>query len=233
MRPDLIFMLTRDDRTVPDAGRHVEAALAAGVRHIGFKDIGLPAPAMRALVEAIHAGGGTAYLEMVSLERERERAAAAEAAAAGIDCLLGGIHPEAVLLEILGGAIRYRPFAGTVSDHPSTLHGTPEAITESARHLAAMEGVDGLDLLAYRHAGPVPALIRAVCTAVAKPVVVAGSIDSAGRIAESVAAGAAAITVGTAAFARRFVPEADDLGTQLRAILAALAAAGDAGAPTR
>ncbi|TIM59586.1 MAG: 4-hydroxythreonine-4-phosphate dehydrogenase, partial [Mesorhizobium sp.] len=39
---DFIFMLTRNDRTVTDAAVHAETALGAGIRHIGFKDIGLP-----------------------------------------------------------------------------------------------------------------------------------------------------------------------------------------------
>lgn len=36
-----IFMLTRNDRTVADASQHLQTALSLGVRHIGFKDIGL------------------------------------------------------------------------------------------------------------------------------------------------------------------------------------------------
>ena len=37
-----IFMLTRNDRTVEDAPEQLKIALSLGVRHIGFKDIGLP-----------------------------------------------------------------------------------------------------------------------------------------------------------------------------------------------
>ena len=37
-----IFMLTRNDRTVDDASDQLQTALALGVRHSGFKDIGLP-----------------------------------------------------------------------------------------------------------------------------------------------------------------------------------------------
>jgi hypothetical protein len=49
----------------------------------------------------------------------------------------------------------------------------------SARALAALEHVHGLDLLAYRYTGDVPQLMADVSAAVAKPVIVAGSIDSA------------------------------------------------------
>ena len=36
-----IFMLTSNDRTVEDAEIHLSTALAAGIHHIGFNDIGL------------------------------------------------------------------------------------------------------------------------------------------------------------------------------------------------
>ncbi|WP_368669431.1 hypothetical protein [Roseibium sp. RKSG952] len=35
-------MLTRNDKTIGDAEQHLKTALAAGVHHIGFKDVGLP-----------------------------------------------------------------------------------------------------------------------------------------------------------------------------------------------
>ena len=58
-------MLTRDDRTVPDAAERLQDALAAGVRHIGFKDVGLPVAELRALNDAIRAAGATSVLEVV------------------------------------------------------------------------------------------------------------------------------------------------------------------------
>ena len=39
---DFILMLTSDDRTIRDARARVDEALEGGVRHIGFKDVGLP-----------------------------------------------------------------------------------------------------------------------------------------------------------------------------------------------
>ena len=45
---DFIFMLTRDDRTIEDAEEIVDAACELGVRHIGFKDIGVPRATLRA-----------------------------------------------------------------------------------------------------------------------------------------------------------------------------------------
>jgi hypothetical protein len=37
---ELIFMLTRDDRTVPDAFDVLDAIRSLGLRHIGFKHRG-------------------------------------------------------------------------------------------------------------------------------------------------------------------------------------------------
>ena len=41
MASDFIFMLTHTDGTIPDAADRVPDALRAGVRHLGFKDIGI------------------------------------------------------------------------------------------------------------------------------------------------------------------------------------------------
>ncbi len=43
---DFIFMLTRNDRTVEDAGCLVDQVCDLGVTHIGFKDVGVPAATM-------------------------------------------------------------------------------------------------------------------------------------------------------------------------------------------
>ena len=47
---DFIFMLTRNDRTVEDAGCLVDQVCELGVTHVGFKDVGVPAATMRELV---------------------------------------------------------------------------------------------------------------------------------------------------------------------------------------
>ena len=39
---DFILMLTENDRTIRDARARIDEALEGGVRHIGFKDVGLP-----------------------------------------------------------------------------------------------------------------------------------------------------------------------------------------------
>jgi hypothetical protein len=216
---DFIFMLTRNDRTVADAALHLRTALDAGARHIGFKDVGLPVAALKALNAQIREGGATSYLEVVSLDRDSEIASARAAIEIGVDCLMGGTHPDDVLPLIQGTGIRYYPFAGRVSGHPSVLEGSIAEIAASAREIAARDGVHGLDLLAYRSGEDGPALIAEVCKAAAgKPVIVAGSIDDAVRIRAVREAGAAGFTIGTAALDGRFSVSEAGLGAQLAAI---------------
>lgn len=199
-RPDFVFMLTRDDVTIADARERLPEVLAAGVRHIGFKDVGLPAAEMAALAAEIRAAGSVLYLEMVSLDAEAEANGARAAVELGVDVLMGGVRPQVVEPIIAGAPIRYFPFPGDIQGHPSRLVGDIETIAASAGELTARDGVHGLDLLAYRFAGDVPALMRAVCArAGGKPVIVAGSIDCEARIAAVAQAGAAGFTIGTAA----------------------------------
>jgi len=223
-RPDapfrFIFMLTRNDLTVPDAARHVETALAAGVRHIGFKDVGLPPGELTALNRDIQAAGATSYLEVVSLDRTREIAAARLALRMGVDCLLGGCNGVEVAPLLVGSNIGYFPFPGQVSGHPSVLTGTVQEITDDAVRLSNIPGVTGLDLLAYRAPMGGEDILRSVCQAVDCPVVVAGSINGPDRIARIRDAGAAGFTIGTAALTGRFAGAAPDLPSQLSAILA-------------
>jgi hypothetical protein len=227
MALDFIFMLTRHDRTVPDALAHLPTVLAAGIRHIGFKDVGLPAAALGELNAAIREAGATSYLEVVSLDEASETASAAMAIEIGVDHLLGGTHAAAVLPMLAGRTIRYSPFPGRVTGHPSVLEGSVDDIAASARALTDQSGVDGLDLLAWRSALDAPALIKAVCEAAGgKPVIVAGSVDDPSRIRALGEAGAAGFTIGTAALEGRFPAPGPALAAQLGAIMGTLAEIG-------
>ncbi|OCX60915.1 cupin [Thioclava sp. SK-1] len=215
-----IFMLTRNDRTVKDAAEHLAQALSLGVRHIGFKDIGLPVDDLKALNATIKASGATSYLEVVSLDRDSEVASAKAAVDIGVDILLGGTRVEDVLPVLRDTGIEYYPFPGHIVGHPSILEGTIEEIATSAKDLASREGVHGLDLLAYRSPLPdIPALISAVCAAAGKPVIVAGSIADKDRIALVRGAGAAGFTIGTAALDGDYPAQTKTLEAQLSAIV--------------
>jgi methylglyoxal synthase len=217
---DFIFMLTAEDRTIPDARARLEDVLAGGARHIGFKDVGLPFEDLKGLAADIRASGGRAYLEVVSLDEESELRSARAAIDLEVDCLLGGTRAATVAPMLRAHPVRYYPFPGEIVGHPSILKGTVETIADSARRLADLETVHGLDLLAYRFDGDVPELMKAVCAATEKPVIVAGSIDTEERIVAVAEAGAAAFTVGTAAFKGAFPAIGEGLVAQVQAILA-------------
>ncbi|APO66339.1 aldolase-type TIM barrel domain-containing protein [Rhizobium gallicum] len=219
---DFIFMLTRNDRTVADAPVHAETALRAGIRHIGFKDVGLRLEALASLARQIREGGASTYLEVVSLDRDSEILSVKAAMELGVDYLLGGTHAEDVLPLLERTPIRYYPFPGRIVGHPSILEGSQAEIVKSAVALASHPGVAGLDLLAYRSPGNVPSLIEAVCRAVAKPIIVAGSVDGPDQIETIRRSGAAGFTVGTSALDGRFPAEGPALEFQLRAISACL-----------
>jgi hypothetical protein len=227
---EFIFMLTRNDQTVPDALAVYDTLRDTGLRYVGFKDIGLPPARLRELADAIRADGREVFLEVVSERPEDELRSVSAALDIGVDWLMGGTHPDEALaiLDAVGppgttGRPRYCPFPGRVVDHPSVLEGSLEEITESARALTARPGVDGLDLLAYRWDGDVPALVRSVVAASAGPVIAAGSVDSAERIEALAAAGAWAYTIGGAIFDQK-LPAGPSVREQVDCALAMTAA---------
>jgi hypothetical protein len=224
---DFIFMLTRDDRTVEDCLGVLDDALAVGLRHIGFKDIGVPPATLRALNARIKGGGATSYMEVVSTSPDAALRSAAVAADIGVDRLLGGTDAEAILKTVAGAGIAYYPFPGFPAGHPTRLGGSA---TEIAEHCAAFcsSGCAGVDLLAYRATSADPLdLVRAARRALGpdKGLIVAGSVDSAERIAALREAGADAFTIGTAIFDGSFSPGKASLRLRLQDVLAACEAA--------
>jgi hypothetical protein len=219
--PEFIFMLTRNDVTVEDAFEVYDEVRDAGLRYVGFKDVGLPFDRLRALTQAMHEGGQEVMLEVVSEEREDELRSARAALDLGVDYLLGGTHAEEVTEMLSGTGIRYCPFPGRIIGHPSLLRGSIEEITQSAGRLAAMDGVWGLDLLAYRHDGDVERLVRSVVESVEVPVIAAGSVDSEEKIRTLADAGVWGFTVGSAIFEGRFAHNSASTREQVETVLAA------------
>ena len=198
---EFLFMLTQNDLTVPHAHevysevRHLDA-----LRYVGFKDVGLPVPDLRALADRIHADGKTVMLEVVSEHADDELRAVEVGCDIGADWVLGGTHPEKVAPLIAGTGIVYCPFPGRIVGHPSKLRGTIEEIVDSAKTLAARPEVGGVDLLAYRYDGDVLTLVREVVGAVDVPVITAGSIKTPEQIRDMQRLGAWGFTIGGAIF---------------------------------
>jgi hypothetical protein len=201
-----IFMLTQDDETIPNALQVYETVRETDVGWVGFKDVGVPAAHLKELCNAIRADGRQAVLEVVSLDEASEAESVRVGMDLGVDLIMGGTRPSLAGPVIGPMATRYFPFVGEVAGHPSVLEGDIDQIAAGARRITERDDVDGLDLLAYRHAGDSEELIRKVVAATGKPVVVAGSIDSPERITKVAAAGAWGFTIGSAILSGQFAP---------------------------
>jgi hypothetical protein len=214
-------MLTVGDRTVPDCLEIAEEIAPLGLRHVGFKDVGVPVAILEKLHAKLKAGGATTYLEVVSTSSDTAIASANAAARLGVDRLLGGADAAPILAAASKTACY--PFAGRPEGHPTRLGGSPDRVADDCRRLEAM-GAAGVDLLAYRatEADPLD-LVRAARKALNGELIVAGSIDSKDRIQAVRDAGADGFTIGTAALTGTFAPDRRGLKFQLEAILEAAA----------
>jgi hypothetical protein len=224
--PEFVFMLTHNDATVANARQVYDQVRGTGLRYVGFKDIGATPDELAGITRAAHDNGLEVMLEVVSTSEDAEISSISAAGGIGVDWVLGGTHPERGREILAGTGTRYCPFPGTVVDHPSILQGEIPDIAEHARRLTATPGIDGLDLLAYRHVSADPvALVRAVVEAASGPVIVAGSIASLQQIRDVAAAGAWGFTIGGAIF-EGLLPGGPDLADQIKAVLSAASAAG-------
>jgi NAD(P)H-dependent flavin oxidoreductase YrpB (nitropropane dioxygenase family) len=214
-----IFMLTRDDRTIPDARAVYANVAGTGITDVGCKDIGLPREELGALIEDIRARGHTSYLEVVSESEEATLASARAAAELRPDYLIGGTLIEPVQEIIAGTDVRFFPYVGSVIGHPCLLRGAIPDVVEDARRAESL-GAHGINLLAYRYDGDVDELVQEVVSAISIPVIAAGSVDSAQRVRALADGGAWAFTIGTAALERKLVPGAP-IEEQLAHVLAA------------
>jgi 2-keto-3-deoxy-6-phosphogluconate aldolase len=216
---NFIFMLTHSDSTIEDALDYVGALADTGLHYIGFKDVGATPERQRTIAAAARDAGFETMLEVVSTSLEAEVNSVRAAIDAGVDWVLGGTQPAAVLPILAGSGIRYCPFPGRVVGHPSILEGTIEEIAQSGAALTAMPGVYGLDLLAYRHqTADIAQLTRAVVDASAGPVIAAGSVVNDAQIETLAAAGVWGFTIGSAIFDGLF-PGAPDVAAQVRHVL--------------
>jgi len=218
-----IFMLTHSDATVPNALEVLEELRGSELRYVGFKDVGASPEQLKRITDAAHEQELEVMLEVVSTSAKEERASLEAAQEVGVDWVLGGTNPE-LGTEILAGAeVRYCPFPGTVVDHPSVLKGKITEIAEDAARLTSTPGIDGVDLLAYRHAtADVEALVRAVVAASEGPVIAAGSVADLQQVDLLARAGAWGFTIGSAIFENR-LPGGPGVRGQIDAVLEASA----------
>ena len=218
---DFIFMLTRSDRTIEDCLEVLQLVSSSGLKHIGFKDVGVPPETLKDLAKAIKDAGATSYMEVVSETPEACLRSARVARDLGVDCLLGGTAVSEIRDIIKGTSTRYYPFPGHPVGHPTKLGGKSADIENHCKSFMAA-GCAGADLLAYRatEADPLD-LIRAARKGLGKGrLIIAGSINSGERIRAIAAAGADAFTIGTGVLDGSYSPTKGSLRSQIASVLA-------------
>lgn len=203
---NLIIMLTNHDLTVPNAMEVFNECCDLPVQHWGFKDVGLPEDQMRELVRRMKDCGKTTYLEVVTYSEEECLRGAKLAIDCGFDYLMGTLYYPSVGKLFQNTSTKYLPFCGKVWGSPSILGESIDGIVDDAVCLSKSEGVAGLDLLAYRFPGDVPALIRTYMQKVPVPTVIAGSIDSTERLDFMKEVQPWGFTIGSALFASKYKP---------------------------
>ena len=219
-------MLTRQDRTIADCLDVMDLIAPAKLKHIGFKDVGVPAAVLHKLADRIRATGATTYMEVVSTSPEAALNSARIAVDLGVDRLLGGTDVDGIQAVIKGSNIAFYPFCGFPSGHPTKLGGRPDQVEAHCRRFIE-KGCAGTDLLAYRATAAEPLeLVKAARRGLGagKPLIVAGSVSTAKQIDDLQRAGADAFTIGSAAFDGSYAPDRGHLLSQLAAIQADCAA---------
>lgn len=216
---EFIFMLTRQDRTVDNARQALEAALEAGVQHVGYKDVGATPERQKELAEVAKAAGATTYLEVVSMSEADELTSVAAGVDAGVDWIVGGQYAKSALGVLGDHGVKYAPFCGRTVGHPSVLEGTIEEIADDTAALTALDGVDGVDLLAYRHAtADIPTLVKATAERCDGRLIVAGSVTSFEQVQVIADGGGWGFTIGSAIFDDQ-LDAAPGLSAQLKVAL--------------
>jgi hypothetical protein len=217
---DFIFMLTREDRTVEDCLELFDLIAPLGLKHIGFKDVGVSSETLAALAAKIKAAGATSYLEVVSASKESCLRSAELGRAFGIDRLLGGTDVPEILATLKGSRTTYYPFPGRPHGHPTALGGSPAEVEAQCRSFLK-QGCPGADLLAYRatEADPVELVKAARRGLDGGYLIVAGSVTSIDRIRAISEAGADAFTIGTAIFEGSYSPRHGSILSQLGAVV--------------
>ena len=220
---DFIFMLTRQDQTVLDGLEVMKEIRGVGLRHVGFKDVGVASrPSMPSTARS-RTAGATSYMEVVSTSPEAAVHSAKVAAEIGIDRLLGGANARESWQPSRARPSPITLFPASPSAIRRSSGGSPKSVGDDCRRFLEM-GCAGVDLLAYRatEADPID-LVKAARKGLgsAGTLICAGSVDSPARIQALKAAGCDAFTIGSAAFDGSFSPRKGRLTSQLQDILAA------------
>ncbi len=206
MKPELLVMLVKNDRTVENAIEIFNKAKHLPVSHWGFKDVGLKKDQMIELVKEMKDAGKTTYLEIMSSDEEGGLQSAQLAIDCGFDVAIGTVYSDSINSLLRNSSTKYYPFTGKLEGHPATLVGSVDEIINHGKMMQS-KGVDGLTLPTYRFVGNHKELIDAIAKEIEIPIISAGSINSLERVDELSQAGIWGVTIGSGFFNKNFLPE--------------------------
>ncbi len=201
--PELIVMLTHNDKTVKDAIEVFQSSKDTDAVYWGFKEAGLEKEKMIELVKMMKQAGKTTFLEVVDYTEEGCIAGAKVGVECGFDILMGTMYFDSVRDIVKEAGMKYMPFVGEITGRPSILGGTIDGMIKEANSLIE-KGVDGIDLLAYRFTGDPEELAARFVKEVDLPVCLAGSIHSFERLDKMKEIAPWTYTIGSAFFDKKF-----------------------------
>lgn len=208
-KPQLIVMLTHNDRTVMNAAEIFEKCKNSKAQFWGFKEEPLPLDEMKTLFAEIKSCNKTTALEVVAYTEEECLKGAEMAAECNCDILMGTVFFDSVNDYCKKHNMKYMPYVGTITERPSVLQGSADEMIKEAKEYIS-KGAFGINLLGYRYTGDAVDLIEKVINGVDAPVCVAGSVDSYKRLDEIKSSSPWAFTIGGAFFENKFDGEFAD-----------------------
>ncbi|MCR5833100.1 MAG: hypothetical protein K6G55_00380 [Selenomonadaceae bacterium] len=210
-KPELIVMLTYNDRTVENAAKIFAESKNAKAKFWGFKEDGLPFDEMKKLFGQMKDCGKTTVLEVVAYTENECIEGARKAIDCNCDLLMGTMFFDSVNNLCKKNNLKYMPFVGEIHGRPSVLEGTADKmITEAKEYLS--KGVYGIDLLGYRYTGDSTKLNAEFVANINAPICIAGSVNSYERLDEIKNISPWAFTIGGAFFEKIF---GDDFAEQI------------------
>lgn len=200
---NLIVMLTHNDETVNNAHEIFEKCKNSDAKFWGFKEKSIPIEQMKNLYKYMKECGKTTFLEVVEYTEKEGLEGAKLALECGCDILMGTVFFDSINEFCKKNNLRYMPFVGNVTEHPSILEGEIDEIIKEANEYLK-KGVYGFDLLGYRYTGNAVELNERFVLEVNAPVCIAGSVNGYERLDELKNINPWSFTIGSAFFENKF-----------------------------
>ena len=201
--PNLIVMLTHNDKTVLNAYDIFEKCKDSKAKFWGFKEEPLPLEDMKKLYSYMKNLGKTTFLEVIAYDEQNGLKGAQTALECSVDILMGTVFYDSINNFCKKNNLKYMPFIGQVSKRPSILEGDINDMIQEA-NTYINKGAYGIDLLGYRYTKNPVELNEKIVKNINAPVCIAGSINNYQKLDEIKKVNPWAYTIGGAFFENKF-----------------------------